>query len=184
MHSIDLPSSLIIDQLVENDPDPMAISPMDDFPSTLVSEILSEARNETQLEPIDQTQPDSTTDPLPMDSSIANLLSEADALYVAQSPDLPPLDDDPVFFSITDPEIPANEPPPVPADDCIIIVECSDDDFEPDEENDAQKSHTFNHDEKPELPKPAALPPTTHRAVAQRMSSALLSSVFFSAARS
>ena len=177
MQSIELPSSLIIDEFVGNDPDPMAISPMDDFPSTLVSEILSEARNETQLEPIDQTQPNPTTDSNPMDSSITNLLSEADALYVAQSPNLPPFEDDPVLFSITDHEIAANEPPPASVDDCIIIVECSDDEFENDEMSDAQKSNIFDTDEKPEPPKQIALPPptttTTNRTVVQRMSSAL-----------
>ena len=173
MQSIELPSSMIIDALVGNDPDPMEISPMEDFPSTLVSEILSEARNENPSDPNQQTQEISSIAPTQIDSTVTNLLSENNILYVAQSPDLPPLDDDPVLFSINHPENPPESQPSVFDDDCIIIVECSDDDldYDLDEEQRAlQRSKNSSTNEKMEPIYSSPLPPPPIPNYAQRKS--------------
>jgi len=175
IQSIDFPSSSIIDALVGNDPDPMAISPMEDLPSTLVSELLSEAEKNHQL------QENPSIDSTPMDSTITNLLSESNNIYVAQSPDVPPLDDDPLLFSLDRSENLINEQQPTEsADDCIIIVECSDgEDDDNDsknldhhEEKESQTSKTSNIDEKSESVQQSPMGPPINPTVTQPLSSA------------
>lgn len=95
--------------------------------------------NETAIETINEVLLPDTNEVVVSDiSNEENSKSISPIPDVSFSSDLPPLDDDPVLFSIENPQMPISDTEP---QDYIIIVPCSDDDDDDDFDNEEIHDH-------------------------------------------
>jgi hypothetical protein len=122
--------------------DEVRTTPMNETVSEVISEMVTQTMNEVLPSENDKIPSEITNEetskPTPPSSS-------PPPQFNAYSPVLPPLDDDPVLFSIESPQIPVNNTSDLGPQDYIIIVPCSDDedDFDDNLINDKQ-NNTIN----------------------------------------
>ncbi len=100
-----------------------------------IDEVLPEVSNEVLLESTSDTLLPATNEIVPVISNEDNIQPISPISCADFSPELPPLlDDDPVFFSIESPPIPVAYTSETDPQDYIIIVPCSDDEDDFDDE--------------------------------------------------
>jgi hypothetical protein len=102
---------------------------------TTNDQVQSEAMNEVEPTANDQVQSEATNEVEPAIPDEENTKpTSSSSPYAAFSPDLPPLDDDPVLFSFENSQIPTTDPLNEIPQDYIIIVPCSDDEDDLDDD--------------------------------------------------
>lgn len=103
---------------------------MDETVSEVITEMVTQAMNEVLSTTNDQAPSEATNEvePTIRHQETAQAASPSSSPQcTAFSPDLPPLDDDPVLFSFESPQAPTADFPDMMPQDYIIIVPCSDD---------------------------------------------------------
>ncbi|CAF3378856.1 unnamed protein product [Rotaria sp. Silwood1] len=110
------------------------------------NELLSNVINTTSSESMDATNEvhvPTKNDVVPTVQNEENIQPISPSPCITYSPELPPLDDDPVVFSVESLPIPVMDNSDIVSQDCIIIVPCSDDEDDFDDEE-INKNNTDN----------------------------------------
>jgi hypothetical protein len=140
--------SQVINELVTEVTNERLSTANNQIPLEVTNELLSTANNQVPLEVTNEIILPATNEVVPTTANEENEkpTSTSSSPCIAYSPDLPPLDDDPVLLSMEIPQIPTTDTsdiiPQVPTTDTsdiipqdyIIIVPCSDDEDDIDDE--------------------------------------------------
>ncbi|CAF0945313.1 unnamed protein product [Adineta steineri] len=159
---------------------------MNDNQMESINEALLPVKNDVQMGTTDEASVDSITEVLlstteevvPVVSNYDYMKSISPISYDGFSPELPPLDDDPIFSSIHNSDVPIIDNFDACPQDFLIIVPCSDDEdnFDDDEEFHDNEKNVNNNDTDKTIVNPLSSP--SKQNVSSLMNNPLLARVF------